>query len=126
MRGSSFYVENGSYLRLQNMQIGYTLPSHICQKSKLFSSCRFYVSGQNIFTLTGYSGLDPELGINNPLDMGVDTTRYPSSRTFTFGVNLHLNLAKKTLHYEKNIIYNMLGSCRSGGCIAALRRTKLW
>ena len=88
MRGSSFYVENGSYLRLQNMQIGYTLPSHICQKSKLFSSCRFYVSGQNIFTLTGYSGLDPELGINNPLDMGVDTTRYPSSRTFTFGVNL--------------------------------------
>jgi len=88
MRGSSFYVENGSYLRLQNMQIGYTLPSHICQKSKLFSSCRFYVSGQNIFTLTGYSGLDPELGINNPLDMGVDTTRYPSSRTFTFGGNL--------------------------------------
>ena len=88
MRGSSFYVENGSYLRLQNMQIGYTLPSHICQKSKLFSSCRFYVSGQNIFTLTGYSGLDPELGINNPLDMGVDTTRYPSSRTFTFGINL--------------------------------------
>ena len=88
MRSSSFYVEDGSYLRLQNMQIGYTIPTRICQKSKLFSSCRFYVSGQNIFTLTGYSGLDPELGINNPLDMGVDTTRYPSSRTFTFGVNL--------------------------------------
>lgn len=88
MRGSSFYVEDGSYLRLQNMQIGYTIPSHICRKSNLFSSCRFYVSGQNIFTLTGYSGLDPELGINNPLDMGVDSTRYPSSRTFTFGVNL--------------------------------------
>lgn len=88
MRSSSFYVENGSYLRLQNIQIGYTIPSSICQKSKLFSACRFYVSGQNIFTLTGYSGLDPELGINNPLDMGVDSTRYPSSRTFTFGVNL--------------------------------------
>ena len=87
-RISTRIIEDGSYLRLQNMQIGYTLPSHICQKSKLFSSCRFYVSGQNIFTLTGYSGLDPELGINNPLDMGVDTTRYPSSRTFTFGVNL--------------------------------------
>ena len=87
-RASTYWLRNGSYLRLQNLQIGYTLPSHICQKSKLFSSCRFYVSGQNIFTLTGYSGLDPELGINNPLDMGVDTTRYPSSRTFTFGVNL--------------------------------------
>lgn len=88
MRGSSFYVENGSYLRLQNIQIGYTIPSSLCQKSKLFSSCRFYISGQNVFTLTGYSGLDPELGINSPLDMGVDATRYPTSRTFTFGVNL--------------------------------------
>lgn len=88
MRGSSFYVEDGSYLRLQNMQIGYTIPSQLCRKSNLFSSCRIYVSAQNLFTLTGYSGLDPELGINNPLDMGVDATRYPSSRTFTFGVNL--------------------------------------
>ena len=88
MRASSFYVEDGSYLRLQNMQIGYTLPSHICKKTKLFSNCRLYLSGQNVFTLTGYTGLDPEIGINNPLDMGVDTTHYPSSRTFTFGVNL--------------------------------------
>lgn len=88
MRSSSFYVEDGSYLRLQNLQIGYTLPKDICDKSKLFSSCRIYVSGQNVFTLTDYSGLDPELGINSPLDMGVDSTRYPSSRIFTFGVNL--------------------------------------
>lgn len=88
MRASSFYVEDGSYLRLQNMQIGYTIPSQIIRKSNWFSSCRFYVSGQNLFTLTGYSGLDPELGVSNPLDMGVDSTRYPSSRTFTFGVNL--------------------------------------
>lgn len=88
MRNSSFYVEDGSYLRLQNMQIGYTLPSSISKKSKLFSSCRFYVSAQNLFTLTGYSGLDPELGISNPLDMGVDSTRYPSSRSFSLGVNL--------------------------------------
>lgn len=88
MRASSFYVEDGSYLRLQNMQIGYTLPSHICKKTKLFSSCRLYLSGQNVFTLTGYSGLDPEIGVDNPLDMGVDNTHYPSSRTFTFGVNL--------------------------------------
>lgn len=87
-RASSFYVENGSFLRLQNMQIGYTIPSDICQKSKLFSSCRFYVSGQNVFTLTKYSGLDPEIGVTSPLNMGVDTTHYPSSRVFTFGVNL--------------------------------------
>jgi len=88
MRNSSFYVEDGSYLRLQNMQIGYTIPEALCMKTKLFSSCRVYVSGQNIFTLTKYSGLDPELGINSPLDMGVDNTHYPTSRTFTVGVNM--------------------------------------
>lgn len=88
MRASSFFVEDGSYLRLQNMQIGYTVPSAVCRMSRVFSSCRLYVSAQNLFTLTGYSGLDPELGIDNPLNMGVDDTRYPSSRTFTFGVNL--------------------------------------
>uniref|UniRef100_UPI002665FB59 SusC/RagA family TonB-linked outer membrane protein n=1 Tax=Phocaeicola coprocola TaxID=310298 RepID=UPI002665FB59 len=87
-RASSFYVEDGSYLRLQNLQIGYTLPAYICQKTKLFSSCRLYLSGQNVFTLTGYSGLDPEIGVDNPLDMGVDNTRYPAARSFTFGVNL--------------------------------------
>ncbi len=88
MRNSSFYVEDGSYLRLQNMQIGYTIPEVLCRKTKLFSSCRVYISGQNIFTLTKYSGLDPELGINSPLDMGVDNTHYPTSRTFTVGVNM--------------------------------------
>lgn len=88
MRASSFYVEDGSYLRLQNMQIGYTLPSSVCQKTKLFSSCRFYVSAQNLFTLTGYTGLDPEIGVDSPLNMGVDNTHYPTSRTFTLGVNL--------------------------------------
>lgn len=87
-RTSSFYVENGSYLRLQNMQIGYNIPEKICKKTNLFSSCRVYVSGQNLFTITGYSGLDPEIGIDNPLNMGVDKTHYPSSRVLTFGINL--------------------------------------
>lgn len=87
-RASSFYVEDGSYLRLQNVQIGYSIPSHLCEKTKLFSSCRFYASGQNLFTLTKYTGLDPEIGIYNPLNMGVDNTHYPSSRAFVFGINL--------------------------------------
>lgn len=88
MRASSFYVENGSFMRLQNLQVGYTLPGSLIAKTKLFNSCRFYVSGQNLFTLTGYSGLDPEIGTGSPLDMGVDNTRYPTSRTVIFGVNL--------------------------------------
>lgn len=88
MRASSFYVESGSYLRLQNIQLGYNIPRRICEKTQLFSSCRLYVSGQNLFTVTGYSGLDPELGVNSPLNMGVDNTRYPTSRVVTFGVNM--------------------------------------
>lgn len=87
-RGSSFYVENGSFLRLQNIQLGYNLPKSLCAKAKLFSSCRIYASGQNLLTFTKYTGLDPELGVDRALDMGVDKTRYPSARTITFGVNL--------------------------------------
>lgn len=87
-RQSSFYVEDGSFMRLQNIQLGYSLPRNLCAKTKLFSSCRIYASGQNLFTFTKYSGLDPELGVDNPLDMGVDKTRYPSARTVLFGVNL--------------------------------------
>ena len=87
-RVSSFMVEDGSYLRLQNLQVGYTLPSKLMASFKYISSCRVYVSAQNLFTITGYSGLDPDLGVSNPLNMGYDSTRYPSSRTIMFGVNL--------------------------------------
>lgn len=87
-RVSSFMVEDGSYLRLQNVQLGYTVPSKLMAKLRYITSCRFYVSAQNLFTITGYSGLDPDLGATNPLNMGYDSTRYPSSRTFMFGVNL--------------------------------------
>lgn len=87
-RGSSFYVENGSFLRLQNIQLGYTLPRSLAEKTKLFSSCRIYASGQNLFTFTKYTGLDPEVGVDNAMNLGVDQSRYPSSRTVLFGVNL--------------------------------------
>ena len=81
----SYYLENGNFLKLTNLTIGYNFPF---KNNKYIKNVRAYLSGDNLFCITGYSGLDPELGINNPLDMGVDTTRYPSSRTFTFGVNL--------------------------------------
>ncbi|MDR1200583.1 MAG: TonB-dependent receptor [Tannerellaceae bacterium] len=88
MRGSTFYVEDGSFIRLQNIQLGYTLPRKIVLKTNIFSSCRFYVSAQNLFTITGYDGLDPEIGTGSPLNMGVDNTRYPTSRTMIIGCNI--------------------------------------
>jgi TonB-linked SusC/RagA family outer membrane protein len=88
MRSSTFYVEDGSFLRLQNIQLGYSLPRKMVQATNFLSACRFYVSAQNLFTITGYDGLDPEIGENNPLNMGVDNTRYPTSRTMIIGCNL--------------------------------------
>lgn len=86
-RSSSWYVEDGSFLRLKNVQLGYTLPKTIFKNNTLFNSCRFYVSGQNLLTFTKYSGMDPEVGNNNPLQLGFEITRYPASRIISFGVN---------------------------------------
>lgn len=87
-RVSSFMVEDGSYLRLQNLQVGYTLPMGIMAKLRYVKTARVYFSAQNLFTITGYSGLDPDLGTTSALNLGYDNVRYPSSRTFMFGVNL--------------------------------------
>jgi len=82
LENSSRYIEDGSYLRLKNLQIGYTLPSKWTEKVKM-SRCRIYLSGSNLFTLTDYSGYDPEVG------GGVDYGNYPQSRTFMLGVNVN-------------------------------------
>lgn len=78
---SSRMVESGAYLRLKNLQFGYTLPKDLTLRAGI-DRCRFYVSGSNVFTITDYSGYDPEVG------GGIDYGNYPQARTFTFGVNL--------------------------------------
>lgn len=85
--GSSFYVENGSYLRLQNITIGYTMPASLLERWKL-EKLRVFGSANNLFTVTGYSGLDPAVGGNADLTFGVDVGNYPTTRGYTFGVNL--------------------------------------
>ena len=77
---STRFLENGAYFRLKNAQIGYTLPKNLTQKFHC-SRLRFYVTASNLFTITKYSGYDPEVG------SGVDYGDYPQSRTFTFGLN---------------------------------------
>lgn len=86
---SSAWVEDGSFLRLKNLIIGYTLPSGLLQKASI-SKIRAYFSTQNLLTLTGYSGLDPEIGIQggNATQNGVDNGTYPASRFYTFGLNI--------------------------------------
>lgn len=86
-RVSDFYVEDGSYLRLKNLTLGYTLPTSLSQKVKI-SKLRVYVTAVNLLTLTKYSGFDPEIGAKWSLDVGIDRNIYPQPRTFLFGVNL--------------------------------------
>jgi TonB-linked SusC/RagA family outer membrane protein len=78
---SSRFVESGAYLRLKNVQLGYTLPQKLTKKISI-DRCRFYVSGSNLLTITKYSGYDPE--VENRVDYG----NYPQARTFLFGVNV--------------------------------------
>ena len=78
---SSRFIEDGSYLRLKNLTIGYTIPSKYTKKAYI-NRLRVYFSANNLLTLTKYSGYDPEVG------GGVDYGNYPQSRTFMFGINL--------------------------------------
>ena len=87
---SDRFVEDGSYLRLKNLQLEYRLPGRWFKNVDI-GSLKVFAGGDNVFTLTGYSGFDPEVGVgynNNPLDRGIDRAKYPSPRTFYVGLNL--------------------------------------
>lgn len=89
-RVSDAFVEDGSYLRLRNLQIGYTLPSSVLSRLSI-DHIRVYLSTQNLFTITGYSGLDPEVGNAQSGDVtsnGVDVGNYPTSHFYTLGLNV--------------------------------------
>lgn len=87
-RISDRFIEDGSFVRLKNVSLGYRFPKAVTKKLNM-SNLRLYVSGQNLITLTDYSGFDPEVGSfnQNPLINNVDNGRYPTSRAFTFGLN---------------------------------------
>ncbi len=86
-RTSDIFIEDGSFLRLKNLTVGYTLPQQLTQRIGM-QNLRFYVTGQNVFTITDYSGLDPELGYTDGnLQRNVDFGQYPQSRTWVFGLS---------------------------------------
>lgn len=83
-RPSTRYIEDGSYLRIKNITLGYTFPTRLTHRIK-FSSMRIYASCQNLYTFTNYSGFDPEVPVS-----GIDYSVYPVTRTISIGVNLNL------------------------------------
>ena len=83
---SSRFVEDGSFIKVKSITLGYSLPKMICQKAHI-DNLRIYASVQNPFHITGYSGLDPEAALGTPLTQGVDWGAYPNGRNFLFGLN---------------------------------------
>jgi TonB-linked SusC/RagA family outer membrane protein len=87
-RTSDMFVEDGSFMRLKNLTLGYTLSESVTRKLGI-GKTRFYVTGQNVFTITGYSGMDPELGyIDGNKQLNVDYAQYPQARSWIFGLNV--------------------------------------
>ena len=93
---NSYYVESGSFTRLKNLQVGYSLDNASLKKLG-FGRCRFYVQGQNLFTISKYTGLDPDVTVTNitegynsqrDLSLGLDNGRIPLSRSVIVGINL--------------------------------------
>lgn len=89
MKNSSYYVEDGSYLRLKNLTIGYTLPQNLLQKLG-FDNVRVYATINNLFTITNYSGYDPEAASGtNATSFGIDNLVTPQPRSFLLGININ-------------------------------------
>jgi TonB-linked SusC/RagA family outer membrane protein len=90
---SSYFLEDGSYLRLRNIQLTYTIPNNIMKKVGI-SGAQIYIQGQNILTLTQYTGLDPDINLrtsgadNQDIHMGIDEGAYPVAKSYLFGVRL--------------------------------------
>lgn len=86
-RESTRFLEDGDFMRIKNIQLGYTLPQDLTQRIKV-NKARIYVSGQNLFTFTDYSGQDPEIGRSDVWSPGLDTALYPISKMYIVGVQM--------------------------------------
>lgn len=87
---TSYAIENGSFLRISNVTLGYTLPQKLISRTGFISKLRVFATVNNLYTITGYSGYDPEANTRrtNPLTPGIDYAAYPRSRYILGGINM--------------------------------------
>ena len=85
---SNYFIEDGSYLRIKNIQLGYSLPSSITKRIRA-QKVRFYIAANNLATFTKYRGFDPDFNSSGPLDGGIDYGAYPQARIYMVGFNLN-------------------------------------
>ncbi len=86
---NTYFVEDGSFFRLKNLQLGYTLPESFVSKAKM-ESVRIYLQGTNLFTITDYNGVDPEISTGGNLTIGVDNQVFPIAKIYSLGVNIKI------------------------------------
>ncbi|HEY9195436.1 MAG TPA: hypothetical protein VIM77_04200, partial [Mucilaginibacter sp.] len=84
---NSFYMENASYLRLRNLTLGYTIPSKALRRLRI-DKFRIYLQATNLFTITKYSGLDPEIVTTDDRAAGIDLGVYPTVRSYYVGASI--------------------------------------
>ena len=89
MFNTTRWLEDGSYIRLRNVQLGYTLPKTMTSKMSSMGTVRVYVTGRNVFTQTKYTGFDPEITGTGFFSRGVDVSSYPNVRAFTGGLQVN-------------------------------------
>jgi len=92
LRSSTRWIQSGAYVRLNNVQLGYSLPQSLLRNIHI-TRLRFYIAAENLFTITKYDGYNPEVGMKDgndgdPLDIGIDRVYYPQARSFSAGLNL--------------------------------------
>lgn len=86
-RESTRFLENGNFVRCRQLQLGYNLPTSLLKKIQI-EKLRIYVSGENLFTITDYSGIDPEFSRSSVLNTGVDNLTYPFTKSYVIGLQL--------------------------------------
>jgi TonB-dependent starch-binding outer membrane protein SusC len=87
LQASTYFLENGDFFRINNLTVGYALPASLLSKYKI-QKVRAFVTAQNLATITGYSGFTPELTSSRPLNAGIESSIYPTTRTLSFGINV--------------------------------------
>src|SRR5690606_9920315 len=87
-RVSDRYVEDGSFIKIKNLQLGYTFPASMLRNA--FKGIRLYAQVKNAFTFTKYSGYDPEINNGGIMEVGIDRGAYPQSRTYAIGLDIKL------------------------------------
>jgi TonB-dependent starch-binding outer membrane protein SusC len=87
-RATQWYLEDGSYIRCRNISLSYNIPGNVLARTSFIKGAKVTVNAQNLFTITNYSGLDPEMGQNGSLMFGIDDGRYPTSRMYSFNLVL--------------------------------------